>query len=51
VMLSRGRVVAESNVADFKGAGTSLEDVFMRVTDQPDYTPVARQIVATIGSV
>ena len=50
VMLSSGRVVAEASLADMHTGGGSLEDVFMRVTDQPDYTPVARQILATIGS-
>ena len=50
VMLSSGRVVAEASVAEMNTGGGSLEAVFMRVTDQPDYTPVARHILATIGS-
>ena len=51
VMLSEGRIVAEERVADFgrSGAGT-LEDVFVRVTSQPDYVPVARQILDTISA-
>jgi ABC-2 type transport system ATP-binding protein len=51
VMLSAGRVVAEQRVAEFNAAnGGSLEDVFMRVTDSPDYTPVARRILEAIGA-
>ena len=50
VMLSSGRVVAEASMAEMNTAPGGLEAVFMRVTDQPDYTPVARQILATIGS-
>ena len=38
VMLSAGRIVAEERVADFaRGGAQSLEDVFVRVTSQPDY--------------
>ena len=51
VMLSAGRIVAEERVADFERGGTrSLEDVFVRVTAQPDYLPVARQILQTIAA-
>jgi ABC-2 type transport system ATP-binding protein len=50
VMLSAGRLVAEASMAEMTPGAGSLEAVFMRVTDQPDYTPVARQILATIGS-
>jgi ABC-2 type transport system ATP-binding protein len=51
VMLSAGRVVAERRVAEFNAVnGGSLEDVFMRVTDSPDYTPVARRILEAIGA-
>ena len=50
VILSAGRLVAEHRVADFSAAGTgSLESVFVRVTEQPDFAPVARQILDTIG--
>ncbi len=49
VILSAGRVVAERSVADHDRTGTeSLEDLFVRVTDQPDFSPVARQILDTI---
>jgi ABC-2 type transport system ATP-binding protein len=51
VMLSNGRVVASRTVESFgTGAGESLEDVFMRATDQPDYAPVARRILDTIAA-
>jgi ABC-2 type transport system ATP-binding protein len=46
VILSRGRLVAEERVADFQGhSPRSLEDVFARVTEQEDFTPVAREIL------
>jgi ABC-type methionine transport system ATPase subunit len=49
VILSSGRLVAEHRVRDIDRAGTeSLEDLFARVTDQPDYTAVARQIIDTV---
>lgn len=51
VMLSNGRVVAARDVASFgQRPGESLEDVFMHATDQPDYAPIARQILDTIGA-
>jgi len=49
VILSAGRVVAEEAVATFDRAGErSLESLFVRVTEQPDYAPVARQILDAI---
>jgi ABC-2 type transport system ATP-binding protein len=50
VILSAGRLVAEQRVSDMDrdGAG-SLEEIFVRVTRQPDFTPVAREILETIG--
>ena len=49
VMLSAGRVVAEERLTNLgHGGRESLEDVFMRVTEQPDYLPVARQILGMI---
>jgi ABC-2 type transport system ATP-binding protein len=49
VILSAGRLVAERRLSDVERTGPgSLEDIFARVTDQPDYTPVARQILDTI---
>jgi ABC-2 type transport system ATP-binding protein len=46
VILSRGRTVAEHNVA---ASGTpSLEDTFRRVTRQADFGPIARDILGTI---
>jgi len=50
VILSAGRLVAEQRVPDMDrdGAG-SLEEIFVRVTRQPDFTPVAREILETIG--
>ena len=49
LILSGGRIVAEHTVASFRDAGSpSLEDVFVRVTGQEDFTPVARQILDII---
>lgn len=49
VILSAGRLVAEHCVSklDRTGAG-SLEDIFTRVTEQPDFGPLAQQILDTI---
>jgi ABC-2 type transport system ATP-binding protein len=50
IVLSSGRVVLERRVADFDQTGpNSLEETFVRVTQQPDFAPLARQIVATIA--
>jgi ABC-2 type transport system ATP-binding protein len=49
VILSAGRLVAERRLSDVERTGPgSLEDIFVRVTDQPDYTPVAQQILDAI---
>ena len=49
VILSRGRLVESRRVDAFDPSGPgSLESTFMRVTEQPDYTPVAREIFETI---
>ena len=49
MVLSSGRVVLERRVADFAREGPdSLEDTFVRATDQPDCAPLARQILETI---
>ena len=49
VILSAGRVVVERRMADFERAGpNSLEETFVRETQQADYTPVARQIFEAI---
>jgi len=50
VILSSGRLVAEHAMTAF-GAGESptLEETFVRVTKPPDFMPVAREIVETIG--
>ena len=51
VILSSGRLVAEHRVCEMDRAGAgSLEDMFVRVTDQPDYAPVARQILDAISA-
>lgn len=51
VMLSNGHVVAQERMADLGHGGRErLEDLFMRVTAQPDYLPVAREIYRTIAS-
>jgi ABC-2 type transport system ATP-binding protein len=49
VILSAGRLVAERRVSGMDATvDGSLEEIFVRVTDQPDYTPVAQQILDTI---
>lgn len=51
IILSSGRIVAEQRVGDFARAGdTSLESTFVRVTEQPDYLPVARDILDAISA-
>jgi ABC-2 type transport system ATP-binding protein len=50
IVLSSGRIVLEGRVADFERDGPhSLEETFVRVTDQPDFAPLARQILGTIA--
>src|SRR3954464_13688671 len=49
VILSSGRVVAEHQMTTFGGGSPTLKETFVRVTKQPDFAPVARQIVETIG--
>jgi len=49
VVLSAGRVVIARAVAEFERTGPdSLEETFVRVTGQPDYGPLARQILDVI---
>jgi ABC-2 type transport system ATP-binding protein len=48
VILSAGRLVAERRVADLDRAAGTLEDIFVRVTAQPDFGPLAQEILATI---
>jgi ABC-2 type transport system ATP-binding protein len=46
VILSAGRLVAEHRVSNERaGQADSLEKLFVRVTAQEDYTPVARRIL------
>jgi ABC-2 type transport system ATP-binding protein len=46
VILSRGRVAAEHRVSDSRtGDSDSLEKLFVRVTEQEDYRPIAREIL------
>ena len=50
IVLSSGRIVLERRVADFEREGTdSLEETFVRATEQPDFAPLARQILDTIA--
>jgi ABC-2 type transport system ATP-binding protein len=50
VILSKGRLVAEHEIGALGVAGApTLEDTFVRVTQQPDFTPVAREIIDTIA--
>src|SRR5438876_3369104 len=46
VILSKGRIVAEHTVSrERNGDSATLEDLFVRVTDQQDFAPVAREIL------
>jgi ABC-type multidrug transport system ATPase subunit len=46
VILSKGRIAAERDMDVFRdGRAESLEDVFVHITGQDDFTPVARQIL------
>jgi ABC-2 type transport system ATP-binding protein len=46
VILSRGRMVAERDMASFRDEhAPSLEDVFVTATEQEDFTPVAHRIL------
>ena len=50
IVLSAGRVALERRVADFDREGPgSLEATFVRATQQPDFAPLARQILDTIA--
>ena len=50
IVLSSGRIVLERPVADFDREGPgSLEATFVRATEQPDFAPLARQILDTIA--
>ena len=50
IVLSSGRIVLERRVAEFDREGPgSLEETFVRATEQPDFAPLARQIVETIA--
>ena len=50
IVLSSGRIALERRVADFEREGPdSLEETFVRATQQPDFAPLARQIVDTIA--
>jgi len=49
IILSKGRLVAQHTVSSSRrGDAASLEDLFVRVTDQQDFTPVARNILSVI---
>ena len=49
VILSSGRMVAAHEMREFGGGGSpTLEQTFVTVTKQPDFTPVAREIIDTI---
>jgi ABC-2 type transport system ATP-binding protein len=50
VILSSGCLVAEHEMSALAGGGAAtLEEAFVRVTRPPDFTPVAREIIETIG--
>ena len=52
VILSGGRIAAQHELAAFRNEqSVSLEDEFIRVTRQADFTPVARQILAVMEMV
>jgi len=49
IILSKGRLVAQHTVSSARrGDAASLEELFVRVTDQQDFTPVARNILSVI---
>jgi ABC-2 type transport system ATP-binding protein len=49
VILSKGRVVAEHAISTARrGDAGALEELFVRVTDQPDFSPVARAILDVV---
>jgi len=49
VILSKGRLVAEHVVSTARhGDSASLEDLFVKVTDQQDFAPVARDILSVM---
>jgi ABC-2 type transport system ATP-binding protein len=51
VILSKGRIVAEHVVsASRQGDSASLEGLFHRVTEQPDFAPIAHDILAVVQS-
>jgi len=45
LILSRGHIVAEHEMAALRAGTSSLEDVFVQVTQQDDFAPIARQIL------
>jgi ABC-2 type transport system ATP-binding protein len=50
ILLSSGRIALEQRVADFAREGPgSLEETFVRTTRQPDFEPLAQEILDTIG--
>jgi hypothetical protein len=50
IVLSSGRIALEHRVAEFAREGPeSLEETFVRITRQQDFTPLARQILDTIA--
>ena len=50
VILSSGRLVAEQEIRTLAADGSpTLEETFVKVTKQPDFTPVAREIIDTIN--
>jgi ABC-2 type transport system ATP-binding protein len=50
IVLSSGQIVLERRVSEFDREGPgSLEETFVRATAQPDFAPLARQIVETIS--
>jgi ABC-2 type transport system ATP-binding protein len=49
VILSKGRIVAEHRVSDARqGDSATLETLFVRVTEQDDFRPVAKKILEVI---
>lgn len=51
VILSAGRIVAEHDVSSLGDRqSASLEEIFVRVTRQSDFTPLARQILDVVQS-
>ena len=53
VIIHKGKIAAETTASELRdtGVASSLEDVFAEVTQQENYTDVARQILRVMRDV